>query len=120
MENRKPSALSKPRANQHVKSSRTETLYVRLTPEEMRKVDLKAGETGQSRSDVVRAALFRLKLKDNSPERLELRKNLIRACGNLNQCMKHLNTYGYEQSYMKKALEIIDWFHELRNSHAEV
>lgn len=120
MENRKPSALSKQRANQLVKPPRTEIMNVRLTLEEMRKVDLKAKETGRSRSDVVRAAIFRLKLKDTSPERLELRKNLIRACGNLNQCMKHLNTHGFELSYVKKALEIIDWFHELRNSHAEV
>lgn len=120
MAKKNPSALSNTKAHQKKKPPRTKVVYVRLTPEEDATLLEKAQRLGQNRSELIRASIFRCKVKDLSPETLEMRKHFIRACGNLNQYMKYLNTYGYGKDSLQKAMDVVDWLHELKEKHVEV
>ncbi len=112
---RNPSALQ--RADHSKRDPpREQMLVVRLSEDEMRRLDEKSKRIGANRSELARAAIFRCKIRDLSPEALELRKSFIRACGNLNQFMHHLNIYGHDESVEQRVREIIDWLHQQRDA----
>lgn len=117
-EQTKPSGITGRSEAAKAKASRPHILLVRLSEEEWQKVENMARQSGNTRSDLVRAALFRYRLRDKSEEMRQLFVHLIRGCGNLNQFLRHLNTYGQDESVMEQTLQLISWFQELRKKYA--
>lgn len=117
-EQTKPSGISGRSETAKIKVNRPHILLVRLSEEEWQVVNDKARQSGNTRSDLVRAALFRYRLSDKSAEVRQLFVHLIRGCGNLNQFLRHLNTYGQDESVMEQTRQLISWFQELRKKYA--
>lgn len=112
----KASSLSRIREQRVQRPKRTLNLVVRLSEQEMSQIDDKAKQMNVKRSEYCRGAILGYRIRDRTPEMRELHQHLIRVCGNLNQFQRYLNTYGKDDLTSKKIVEIIDWFHQLRNN----
>lgn len=113
----KASTLSRIREQRVKQTKRTRNLVVRLTDDEMSRLESKARDLNLTRSEYCRAMVLGHRIRDKTPETRELTQHLIRGCGNLNQFQHYLNAHGKDDVTARKIKDIIDWFHQLRTNH---
>ena len=91
-------------------------ITVRLTPEQLRKVEEAARAKGHKPSSYCRLVILGRKVTDLSPETRKFRQALINEGNNLNQLVRHMNQMGASKSDIKEVKELIDWFKKLKSS----
>lgn len=91
-------------------------ITVRLTPEQLRKVEVAASAKGHKPSSYCRLVILGRKVTDLSPETRQFRQALINGGNNLNQLVRHMNQMGASKSDIKEVKELIDWFKKLKSS----
>jgi hypothetical protein len=77
-------------------------ITVRLTPEQLRKVEVAASAKGHKPSSYCRLVILGRKVTDLSPETRQFRQALINGGNNLNQLVRHMNQMGASKSDIKE------------------
>ncbi len=90
-------------------------ITIRLTPEQLRKVEAAASAKGHKPSSYCRLVILGRKVTDLSPETRKFRQALVNGGNNLNQLLRHMNQAGASKSDIKEAMELIAWFKQLKS-----
>ena len=90
-------------------------ITIRLTPEQLRKVEAAASAKGHKPSSYCRLVILGRKVTDLSPETRKFRQALVNGGNNLNQLLRHMNQAGASTSDIKEAMELIAWFKQLKS-----
>lgn len=90
-------------------------ITIRLTPEQLRKVEAAASAKGHKPSSYCRLVILGRKVTDLSPETRKFRQTLVNGGNNLNQLLRHMNQAGASKSDIKEAMELIAWFKQLKS-----
>ena len=90
-------------------------ITIRLTPEQLRKVEAAASAKGHKPSSYCRLVILGRKVTDLSPETRKFRQALVNGGNNLNQLLRHINQAGASKSDIKEAMELIAWFKQLKS-----
>ena len=68
------------------KSERTQSMYIRLSPEEKRHIELVASAAGLTTSELVRQCTMNLNIRSFPPGAFY---DLMNACDNIQECLDH-------------------------------
>lgn len=90
-------------------------ITIRLTPEQLQKVETAARAKGHKPSSYCRLVILGRKVTDLSPETRKFRQALVNGGNNLNQLMRHMNQVGASKSDIKEVMELIAWFKQLKS-----
>lgn len=90
-------------------------ITIRLTPEQLQKVEAAASAKGHKPSSYCRLVILGRKVTDLSPETRKFRQALVNGGNNLNQLVRHMNQAGASKSDIKEVMELIAWFKQLKS-----
>lgn len=90
-------------------------ITIRLTPEQLQKVETAARAKGHKPSSYCRLVILGRKVTDLSPETRKFRQALVNGGNNLNQLVRHMNQVGASKSDIKEVMELIAWFKQLKS-----
>lgn len=88
-------------------------ITIRLTPEQLQKVETAAKAKGHKPSAYCRLTILGRKVTDLSPETRKFRQALVNGGNNLNQLVRHMNQTGASKNDIKEVMELIAWFKQL-------